>query len=44
MMTEGDSLDRLGAAASLACAAHCAAMPLLVSLLPLVRLSFLAKE
>jgi hypothetical protein len=44
MMTEGDRLDRLGAAASLACALHCAAMPLLVSLLPLVGLSFLAKE
>jgi uncharacterized membrane protein len=44
MMTEGDRLDRLGAAASLACAVHCAVMPLLVSLLPLVGLSFLAKE
>ena len=44
MVTERDRLDWLGAAASLACAVHCAAMPLLVSLLPLVRLSFLAKE
>jgi MerC mercury resistance protein len=43
-MTEGDRLDPPGAAASLACAVHCAAMPLLVSLLPLVGLSFLAKE
>src|SRR5262245_55807031 len=34
----------LGAAASLACAVHCAAMPLLLSLLPLVGLSCLAKE
>jgi hypothetical protein len=37
-------LDRLGAAASLACAAHCAAMPLLIGLLPLVGLSFLADK
>jgi MerC mercury resistance protein len=43
-MTAGNRLDRLGAAASLACAAHCAAMPLLVGLLPLIRLSFLAEE
>jgi hypothetical protein len=41
-MTSGNRLDRLGAAASLACAAHCAAMPLLIGLLPLVRLGFLA--
>jgi MerC mercury resistance protein len=37
-------LNRLGAAASLACAAHCAAMPLLIGLLPLVGLSFLADK
>lgn len=43
-MIERNRLDRLGAAASLACAAHCAAMPLLVGLLPLVGLGFLAKE
>jgi MerC mercury resistance protein len=42
--TAGNRLDRLGAAASLTCAAHCAAMPLLIGLLPLVGLSFLAKE
>ena len=43
-MTEGTCLDRLGAAASLACAAHCAAMPLLAGLLPLLGLGFLASE
>jgi MerC mercury resistance protein len=37
-------LDRLGAAASLVCAAHCAAMPLLIGLLPLVGLSFLGEK
>jgi hypothetical protein len=40
----GNRLDRIGAAASLACAAHCVAMPLLIGLLPLVGLSFLAEE
>jgi MerC mercury resistance protein len=43
-ITEGDCLDRIGAAASLACAIHCAAMPMIVGLLPLVGLSFLASE
>jgi hypothetical protein len=43
-MTEGDRLDRLGAAASLTCAAHCAAMPLLVGLAPLVGMGFLVSE
>lgn len=43
-MTAGNRLDRLGAATSLACAVHCAAMPLLIGLLPLVGLSFLASE
>ena len=43
-MTEGNRLDWLGAAASLACAAHCAAMPLLVGFLPFVGLDFLASE
>jgi hypothetical protein len=42
--TAGNRLDRLGAAASLTCAAHCAAAPLLIRLLPLVGLGFLAKE
>lgn len=43
-MTEENRLDRLGAAASLACAAHCAAIPLLVGFLPLAGLGFLASE
>jgi MerC mercury resistance protein len=43
-ITEGNRLDRLGAAASLACAVHCAAMPLLAGLLPLVGMSFLASD
>jgi hypothetical protein len=43
-MIDGNRLDRLGAAASLACAAHCAAVPLLVGLPPLVGQSFLASE
>jgi hypothetical protein len=43
-MIERNRLDRLGAAASLACAAHCAAMPLLAGLAPLVELGFLASE
>jgi hypothetical protein len=43
-ITAGNRLDRLGAAASLACAAHCAAIPLLIGLLPLVGLGFLAEE
>jgi hypothetical protein len=43
-IAEGGRLDRFGAAASLACAVHCAAMPMLVGLLPIVGLSFLASE
>jgi MerC mercury resistance protein len=43
-ITEGNRLDRLGAAASLVCAVHCASMPLLAGLLPLVGLSFLASD
>jgi hypothetical protein len=43
-LTAGSRLDRLGAAASLACAAHCAATPLLIGLLPLVGMGFLAEE
>lgn len=37
-------LDKAGATASLACAVHCALMPLVVTLLPLVGLSILADE
>jgi hypothetical protein len=44
IMTERDRLDWLGAAASLACAVHCAAAPLLIGLLPLVGLGFLASD
>jgi len=43
-MTAENRLDQMGAAASLACAAHCAAMPLLIGLLPLAGLGFLAEE
>ena len=39
-----DALDRAGATASLACALHCALMPLVVTLLPLVGLAFLADQ
>ncbi|MDX1933041.1 MAG: MerC domain-containing protein [Capsulimonadales bacterium] len=39
-----DVLDRVGATASIACAVHCALMPLVVTLLPLIGLSFLADE
>jgi MerC mercury resistance protein len=44
MMAAGTSLDRLGTAASLACAAHCAAMPSLIGMFPLVGLGFLLNE
>ncbi len=37
-------LDRAGATASLLCAIHCALMPLVVTLLPLLGLAFLADE
>ncbi len=37
-------VDQLGAGLSLACAAHCMATPLLLSLLPFVGLGFLADE
>jgi hypothetical protein len=37
-------LDAAGMTASLACAVHCAAMPLVITLLPLVGLGFLANE
>ena len=40
----GARLDRTGAIASFLCAIHCAIMPLLVTALPLVGLSFLASE
>ncbi len=37
-------LDRAGATASFLCAIHCALMPLVITLLPLLGLSFLASE
>lgn len=40
----GLDLDKVGAAASLICAAHCALMPFVITLLPLLGLSFLANE
>lgn len=40
----GAKLDRTGATASFLCAIHCALMPLLVTALPLLGLSFLASE
>ena len=40
----GARLDRTGATASFLCAIHCAIMPLLVTALPLLGLSFLASE
>lgn len=38
------NVDRMGAAVSFACAAHCLALPLCLSILPLVGLGFLATE
>ena len=40
----GLDLDKAGMTASLICAVHCAAMPFLITLLPLVGLGFLANE
>ena len=39
-----DRLDNVGTAASFICAVHCALLPLVGTLLPLVGLSFLASE
>ncbi|BCM91083.1 hypothetical protein IAD21_02947 [Abditibacteriota bacterium] len=39
-----DKLDRAGATASFLCAIHCALMPFVVTMLPLLGLSFLASE
>lgn len=43
-VTKVDRLDRAGMTASFLCALHCALMPLVVTLLPLLGLSFLASE
>jgi len=37
-------LDQLGMTASIACAIHCAALPFLITTLPLMGLSFLAES
>ena len=39
-----DNLDKVGATASFLCAIHCAIMPFVLTMLPLVGLSFLASE
>ena len=39
-----ERLDGAGATASLVCAVHCALMPLVITLLPLVGLGFLSSE
>ena len=39
-----DRLDRAGATASFLCAIHCALMPFVITMLPLLGLSFLASE
>ncbi len=38
------TLDRVGAAASFLCAIHCAVMPMVITLMPLMALSILASE
>lgn len=40
--TKQERLDHLGITASIACAIHCAALPLVITALPLVGLEFLA--
>jgi len=37
-------LDKLGILASVACAVHCAVLPLVITVLPLIGLEFLANE
>lgn len=43
-VAHGDKLDKAGAVASFACAVHCAILPFVVTLLPLVGLGFLASS
>ncbi|HEX8463669.1 MAG TPA: MerC domain-containing protein, partial [Abditibacterium sp.] len=40
----GEKLDKAGATASFVCALHCAIMPFLITVLPLVGLGFLSSE
>ena len=42
--TAAETLDKLGATASFLCAIHCAIMPMLIALMPLMALSILASE
>ena len=44
MKTGTINLDKLGMTASLTCAVHCMAMPLVITILPYVGLSFIASE
>lgn len=44
MFKSVDRLDRAGATASFLCAIHCALMPFVITMLPLLGLSFLASE
>lgn len=43
-LLKSDRLDQFGITASVACAIHCAALPFLITLLPLWGLSFLANS
>ena len=43
-VVDTSKLDRAGATASFLCAIHCAIMPLIITFLPLLGLSFLASE
>jgi len=42
LSTKHERLDHLGMVASIACAVHCAALPLVITALPLLGLEFLA--
>ena len=42
VLNNSDRLDHLGIAASVACAIHCALLPFVISILPLIGLEFLA--
>lgn len=44
MTVSSPKLDRVGMIASTACAIHCAAVPMLLGVLPVIGLGFLAKE
>jgi len=42
--SRGEKLDKVGATASFLCAIHCAIMPFIITVLPLLGLGFLASE